>query len=258
MKIATYNCNGVRARINNIIDWLKNENPDILALQEIKVVNELFPHQPFNNLGYTCAVRGKKAHAGVALISKTQPDEIHAGFRDGDESEEPRIIAGRWGKLHLINTYCPQGRDPDHEQFQYKLEWFKRQRNFFDKHYKTRQQVVWVGDFNVAPEPIDVYDSKKIMGHVCHRPEVFDALDNVRGWGFIDLFRKFHAGEENQFTYWDFRAINAVERNVGWRVDHVYASGPAAKKARNCWIDTKPRMMEKPSDHTFLVAEFDV
>jgi exodeoxyribonuclease-3 len=258
VKIATYNCNGVRARVPLIVDWLEKNEPDILGLQEIKVVNEEFPFEPFLKLGYKCEVRGQKAYAGVAMLSKETPDEVNSGFRDGDKSEEARILHCRWGNLHVVNTYCPQGRDPESEQFQYKLEWFKRLREMFDAHFKPRQKVLWMGDFNVAPEPIDVYDSPRIMGHVVHRPEVFDALANVRKWGFVDLFRKFHPGEPGQYTYYDYRTGNPVDRGIGWRVDHIYTTKSLASKATGCRIDVKPRVMEKPSDHTIMVAEFDL
>ncbi len=258
MKIATYNCNGIRARIDTVTEWLSKENPDILCLQEIKVVNELFPYEPFTELGYHATVQGKKAHAGVAILSKIPPVECAKGFRDGDELEYARILACRFGRLHVINTYCPQGRDPEHEQFRYKLEWFKKFRKLLDEHYTTRRLVLWMGDFNVAPEPIDLHNHKANLGHVCHREEVFDALGNVREWGFVDIFRKFHKGEGGQYSWWDYRTRGSFERNVGWRVDHIYGTGPIARKAVGCWIDRDPRGWEKPSDHTFIVAEFDI
>ncbi len=258
MKIATFNCNSVRARVPIITYWLEKEKPDILALQEIKVQTDLFPREPFEELGYHCEVQGRKGHAGVATLSREKPDEAIPGFRDGDEDENSRILACRWGRLHVINTYVPQGRDVESEYFQYKLEWFRRFRKLMDEHYRTRQQVLWLGDFNVAPEPIDVHDSKSIMGHVDHCPEVFEALREVREWGFVDLFRKFHPDEEGQFTYFDYRTINSLDRNVGWRVDHIYVTNSLAEKAEDCWIDRKSRAMEKPSDHTFLAAKFDL
>lgn len=257
MKIATFNCNSVRARVPIIASWLAREKPDILALQEIKVRTEDFPYDAFRELGYHASVQGRKGHAGVATLSLVPPDESAAGFDDGDEAEFSRILTTRWGKLHVINTYVPQGRDLESEHFRYKLEWFKRLRKFLEKRCTSRQQILWLGDFNVAPEPIDVYDSKRIMGHVAHNPEVFEALRNVRDWGFIDLFRKFHPNEEGQYTFWDYRIVTSLERNMGWRVDLIYVTNSLAKKARSCWIDKTARALEKPSDHTFLVAEFD-
>ncbi|MFH1676838.1 MAG: exodeoxyribonuclease III, partial [bacterium] len=205
-----------------------------------------------------CTVSGKKAHGGVATISKIKPKETWAGFRDGDKLEESRILACIFGRLLVVNTYCPQGQDPESEVFQYKLKWFSRLRKMFDEFYKKSGQVLWLGDFNVAPEPIDVYDSKRIMGHVCHRLEVFEALANVREWGFIDLFRKFHPNEPGQYSYWDYRFPSLLRANRGWRVDHMYVSPPLAKKATECRIDPEPRHEERPSDHTFMLAEFDL
>ena len=258
MKIATFNCNSVRARLPVIVRWLEKEDPDILALQEIKVQTDIFPHEPFEDLGYHCEVRGRKSYAGVATISKKPPDEVNAGFRDGDESEWSRLLACRWGRLHVINTYVPQGRKMESEHFQYKLEWFDRFRKMLDVNYTKRQRVLWTGDFNVAPEPRDVYDSKRLMGHVDHNPEVFKALAKVREWGFIDLFRKFHPDDEDAYSYWDYRGGNTFAANRGWRVDHIYVTNSLANKAKSCDIDREPRGWEKPSDHTFMLAQFDV
>ncbi|HDS30537.1 MAG TPA: exodeoxyribonuclease III, partial [Firmicutes bacterium] len=212
----------------------------------------------FEEIGYHCEVRGQKAYAGVATLFREFPDEAVSGFLDGDETEDVRILHCRWKTLHVINTYCPQGRDPESEHFQNKLKWFKRLRKMFDLHYKTRQKILWMGDFNVAPEPIDVYDSPSIMGHVVHRPEVFVALKKVRDWGFIDLFRKFHPDEPGHYTYFDYRTRNSVQRKMGYRVDHIYTTASLAKKAVGCEIDMKPRLMDKPSDHTIMVAEFNL
>jgi len=258
MRIATFNCNSVRSRIPIITKWLDENKPDMLALQEIKVVTEDFPHEPFNEIGYVCSVQGQKRYAGVAILSKKKPDRMIPGFNDGDETEFPRLMTCKFGPVWLINTYVPQGRDIEHEQFQYKLAWFRRFKKFMQDNFTKRQKVVWVGDFNVAPDPIDVHDSKRIMGHVDHNPQVTEALENVREWGFFDLFRKFHPDEPGHYTYFDYRVITALDRNTGWRVDHIYTTNSLAGKSTDCFIDRKPRAMEKPSDHTFLVADFDL
>jgi exodeoxyribonuclease III len=258
MKIATFNCNSVRARVPIIVSWLEKEKPDVLALQEIKVETKSFPYEPFESLGYHCEVQGKKGHSGVATLSRVKPDEAIPGFMDGDEAEYSRILVCRYGKIYVFNTYIPQGRERESEHFTYKLKWFERLRKYLEEHYKKTGKLVWVGDFNVAPEPIDVYNSRALMGHVDHCEEVFEALKNVRDWGFIDLFRKFHPNEPNQFTYFDYRAIDPLAKNKGWRVDHVYTTISLGKKATRCWIDREPRTMERASDHTVLAAEFEI
>jgi exodeoxyribonuclease-3 len=255
-KVATYNANSIRARMALILDWLSRESPDVLCVQETKVQDEDFPAQPIQEAGYHVVFRGQKAHAGVAIISRGEPQDVAFGIDDGQESDEARLIRAVIGGVSVVNTYIPQGRDPESEHFQYKLRWFERLQAFFERHYTPDDLLVWMGDFNVAAEPIDVHDPKGLEGHVCYRPEVRKALRRVGEWGFVDVFRKHHPDEPGQYTYYDYRARNPVERGVGWRVDHVWATEPLAAKSTDAWIDTEARLAERPSDHTFLVAEF--
>ena len=143
------------------------------------------------------------------------------------------------------------------EKFEYKLNWYARLREYFETNFTPDRPIIWVGDFNVAPTPIDVYDPEKLAGSVCFHPDEHKALANVMGWGFIDIFRK-HRPEEKSFSFWDYRIPNAVKRGLGWRIDHICATQPAADRSTDCWIDIAPRMKPKPSDHTYVVAEFDL
>jgi exodeoxyribonuclease-3 len=256
LKVATYNANSIRARMSLILDWLRREPPDILCVQETKVQDKDFPAEPIQEAGYHVVFKGQKAHAGVAIISREEPQEVTYGFDDGEEPDGARLIRAVIGGISVVNTYVPQGRDPESEHFQYKLRWFARLRAFFERHYTPDQLLVWMGDLNVAMEPIDVYDPKGLEGHVCYRPEVRAALRQVGEWGFVDVFRRHHPGEPGQYTYYDYRARDPVERGVGWRVDHIWATEPLANKSTDAWIDTEARLAERPSDHTFLVAEF--
>lgn len=258
LKVVTYNANSIRARMTLILDWLGRESPDVLCVQETKVQDKDFPAEPIREAGYHVVFKGQKAHAGVAIISREEPQEVAFGLDDGEDPDEPRLIRVVIGGVSVVNTYVPQGRDPESEHFQYKLRWFERLRAFFGRHYAPDQPLVWMGDFNVAMEPIDVYDSKRLEGHVCYRPEVREALRQVGEWGFVDVFRRHHPGESGHYTYYDYRARNPVERGVGWRVDHIWATGSLAEKSTDAWIDTDARLAERPSDHTFLVAEFDL
>jgi exodeoxyribonuclease-3 len=156
----------------------------------------------------------------------------------------------------VVNTYVPQGRSPDSEHFQYKLEWLARLRALFESHYSPQEPLLWMGDFNVAPEPIDVHDPKRLKNHVDFHPEARAALEQVREWGFVDVFRRHHPEEPGQYTFWDYRVRDALERGLGWRVDHIWATEPLARKSTRAWIDVEARRAERPSDHTFLVAEF--
>ncbi|MBN1811662.1 MAG: exodeoxyribonuclease III [Anaerolineae bacterium] len=256
LKVATYNANSIRARMGLILDWLGRESPDILCVQETKVQDKDFPAGPIEEAGYHVVFKGQKAHAGVAIISREESHEVAFGIDDGEEPDEARLIRAVIGGISVVNTYVPQGRDPESEHFRYKLCWFERLRAFFERHYTLDGLLVWVGDLNVALEPIDVYDPKALEGHVCYRPEVREALQRVGEWGFVDVFRRHHPGEPRLYTYYDYRARNPVERGIGWRVDHIWATESLAAKSANAWIDTEARLAERPSDHTFLVAEF--
>jgi exodeoxyribonuclease-3 len=256
LKVATFNVNSVRSRIDLVTDWLRRESPDVLCLQETKVQDADFPAQPFRDAGYHVVFRGQKAHGGVAIVSREEPQEVACGLDDDGEPDEARLIRATVGGIAIVNTYVPQGRDPESEHFRYKLEWLARLRAFFERHYAPQQPLLWMGDFNVAPEPIDIYDPKGLANHVDFHPEARAALERVREWGFVDVFRLHHPGEPGQYTYYDYRAREPIERGIGWRVDHIWATVPLAKKSTCAWIDLEARRAERPSDHTLLVAEF--
>jgi exodeoxyribonuclease-3 len=131
-------------------------------------------------------------------------------------------------------------------------------REYFSRDFSPDSSVLWVGDFNVAREPIDVYDPDALLGSVCYNPEEHKALDYVKEWGFTDVFRKHHADEPNLYTFWDYRVPNALKRKIGWRLDHIWATKPLAEASIDCWVDIAPRLLEKPSDHTFICADFQI
>lgn len=256
LKVATLNANSIRTRLGQVLDWLLREKPDILCLQETKVQDGDFPAEAFTNAGYYVVFRGQKAHAGVAIVSREEPQEVAVGFDDGGEPDEARLIRAVIGSMSVVNTYVPQGRSPDSPYFRYKLEWLARMRNLFERHYTPQEPLLWMGDFNVATEPIDVHDPQRLKKHVDFHPEARAALARVKEWGFVDVFRRHHLGEPGQYTFWDYRVRNALERGLGWRVDHIWATGSLARKSTRSWIDVEERKTERPSDHTFLLAEF--
>jgi exodeoxyribonuclease-3 len=256
LKVATYNANSIRTRLGQVLEWLGREEADVLCVQETKVQDEDFPAEPFREAGYHVVFRGQKAHAGVAVVSRQKPHEVAFGIDDGGEPDEPRLVRLVVGGISVVNTYVPQGRSPDSVHFRYKLEWLARMRALFERHYAPDAPLLWVGDFNVAPEPIDVHDPKRLKDHVDFHPEARAALERVREWGFVDVFRLYHADEPGQYTFWDYRVRGALDRGIGWRVDHVWATAPLARRSICAWIDVEARRAERPSDHTFLVAEF--
>lgn len=257
MKIATFNANSIRARIDIVTKWLTKNNPDILCLQETKVQDQDFPVEPFAKAGYHIVFKGQKSYNGVALISRIKPTRVTFGFDDRKQADETRLLYARVGPVHVINTYVPQGREIDHEMYQYKLQWFKRLKRYFDRHFTTRMKLVWLGDLNIAPESKDIHNAEQQENHVCYHKDVRHAFADTLSWGFVDVFRKHHP-EPQQYTFFDYRTKDPVKRQMGWRVDHILATPPLAKRSVDSFIDVKPRMTSRPSDHTFLVAEFNV
>lgn len=256
MKIASFNANGIRARRVVIEQWLEKEHPDILCLQETKVPDKDFPLEAFIDHHYHCAFRGEKGYNGVAIISRRPLQQVRFGFGEGEPPEDTRLISARAGAIKVVNTYVPQGGVPESEKFRHKLDFFVRLREYFERCFDPSTAVVWVGDFNVAPEPIDVYDPEALRGSVGFHPEEQAALGRVKEWGFADVFRRHQPGG-GEYTFWDYRVPRAMERGLGWRIDHIWGSASAASRSQRAWIDRSARRLPKPSDHTFIVAEFD-
>ncbi len=257
-KIATYNVNSVRSRLHLVIPWLKTARPDILCMQETKTTDELFPVSEFEAAGYRVVFRGGKKGNGVAIASAKELSHVSFGLDDGGPPDGDRLIAAALAGIGIINAYVPQGFKMQNPQFAYKLEWFKRFEAYLSRHFSSKKPLILCGDLNVAREEIDVHNPKRILGHVDFNPQVWEDFDRIKAWGLVDVFRKHHPGEPNQYTFFDYRVPGTVERGLGWRVDHILATPVLAKKSIDCSIDMKPRLAEKPSDHTILHAEFDI
>ncbi len=261
ISIVTYNCNSVRTRLEAIIEWLAYNDPDVLCLQETKVADELFPSQDFLDMGYHLAFSGMKAYNGVAIISREAPDEVVAGFDDAGatnadlgQQDTARILRARFGNLWIVNTYVPQGYSIESPKFAYKLEWFSRLKAYFQRHFTPHDDVLWLGDLNVAPTDMDVHDPVRLREHVCFHPDVIRAFESVCEFGFVDVFRK-HLPQPETYTFWDYRA-NTFATNKGWRIDHLLATPPLADRSLSVTVDKAPRGGDKPSDHTYVIGAF--
>lgn len=256
MRIATFNCNSIRVRLPVILDWLETHKPDILALQETKATDKDFPAAEITDLGWHVVYRGEKSYNGVAVITLKEPESHSFGLGDDGGESETRLACVKVDGVTVVNTYVPQGQSLESDKFTFKLAWLERLRGYFARNLDPRNdRYAWVGDLNVAPTAIDVYDSKAVWPHVCHCQEVIDAFSAVSSFGFVDVFRK-HLPEPETFTFWDYRQRGALERNRGWRIDHILASGKLADKSTGCRVDIEPRRVERPSDHTFVYADF--
>lgn len=256
MIIGTFNCNSIKNRIDVIIDWMNKTGADIVACQETKCQDINFPKERLDDAGLFYAFRGEKTFNGVCLISRKQLKDISLFIGDEHLDSQCRFVKAKYDDITVINTYIPQGYELDSPKFQFKLDWLEGMRKHFFDNYKPSDKIVWVGDFNIAKSDIDVYEPKKHWGGVGYNQTEIDALKKITDWGFNDTFRYFHEGEENSYTFWDYRLRNAVELNKGWRIDYIMSTDSMLRKAVRCEVDREPRMQKPASDHTFLYAEF--
>ena len=256
MRVATFNCNSVRVRLPIILDCLDSHSPDFLALQETKAVDADFPEREIRERGWQVAYRGEKSYNGVAVISRRRLDYVSFGFGDDGGASDSRLLRATAGDFTLVNTYVPQGQEMGGDKFAFKLAWLDRLAAYFQANFNpAKDLVLWTGDLNVAPEPMDVYDSKAVWPHVCHCREVIDAFRRATAFGFVDVFRR-HLADSVIYTFWDYRQKGALERNRGWRIDHLLASPLLAGRSLACQVDLEPSRGTRPSDHTFVYADF--
>jgi exodeoxyribonuclease-3 len=197
-----------------------------------------------------------KAYNGVAVLSRFAPSSVHYGFDDQlPEKDDARLMRIVIGDVVIINTYVPHGSRIRTPQYQYKLRWYSRLRDYFDRHLSPDRKAVWCGDMNVAPAPIDVHSPEKHLRHVCFHEDVRNAYRHTISWGFEDVFRRLYP-DRVQFTFWDYLRPGSLESNKGWRIDHILATAPMAARVKEVAVDVEPRRAARASDHTFLWAEF--
>jgi exodeoxyribonuclease-3 len=260
LRIATFNVNSLKARLPIVEKFLSGgDAPDILCLQETKCQNGDFPEVFFKELGYDCAYSGMKSYNGVAVASRIPRDGFSAGFGDGGDTEQDmaRVLRARFGDIDVICTYVPQGKEIGSPDYSYKLRFLERLRAMFERAYKPSGKLFWTGDINVVPTDIDVTHPENKRDHVCVCEEVRAALSGVISWGFVDVFRK-HRPDPGEFSFWDYRIKGALEKNIGWRIDHLFATGSLADTSVDAFVARELRAMERPSDHTAVIAVFDL
>ncbi|HLK22661.1 MAG TPA: exodeoxyribonuclease III [Bryobacteraceae bacterium] len=255
MRIATYNVNSIRRRLPIVLDWIGRHQPDVMCLQETKIQDHEFPVDAFRDAGYHASFRGMKAYNGVATLTRTAPEKVVHGLHEGEDNEDFRIIQTVVAGIPIVNTYVPQGYSISSEKYAHKLAWFKRLRAYFEGALDAGKPAIWLGDLNVAPEPIDVYHPDKRGNDPDFHIDARNAYKETVAWGFVDVFRKLHP-DAVEYTYWDFFR-NAFQRNFGWRIDHILATGSLAERCKTAEIDLEARKVAGASDHTIMWAEFD-
>jgi exodeoxyribonuclease-3 len=254
MKIATWNVNSIAIRLEHIAKWTSSNEIDVLCLQETKCVDEKFPLEAIKEMGFQAAFMGEKSYNGVAILSRHPISDIQKNFLDDGDDAPKRLIAATIEGIRIVNTYIPNGTELDSPKFDFKLDWLQRLRRMFDKSCSTDDKVLLCGDFNVAPDELDVWSVKNWEGKLHFSKPERAAIHHVKQWGFVDLFREMN-GDRQEFSWWNYRE-GAFPKNHGLRIDHIWTSPALAKKCSGCWIDPTPRGWERPSDHTPVVAEF--
>lgn len=242
--------------MEHLLDWMERAGPDVVCLQETKCIDDNFPYQAIHDAGYHTAFYGQKSYNGVAILSKHDIDDVQKNFPDDDDESPKRLIAATIKGIRIVNTYIPNGTELWTDKFTFKLDWLQRLRRFFDETCSLEGDVLLCGDFNVAPDELDVWSVPQWEGKLHFSKPERAAMHHVKQWGFVDVFRKIN-GDVQEFSWWNYRE-GAWQRNRGLRIDHIWTSPTLAEKCTGCWVDKSTRGLEKPSDHAPVIAEFQV
>jgi len=255
MKIATWNVNSLRVRLPHVLQWLEAAQPDVLAIQETKTVDEQFPLAELEAAGYNAVFAGQKTYNGVAILSKSPATDVVTDIPDLDDPQR-RILAATIDGVRIVNLYVVNGAEVGSDKYAYKLDWLAKVTAWLQQQAAHYPQLVVLGDFNIAPEDRDVHDPVAWGDGILCSPAERAALQAIQALGLSDTFRQFTQPDKS-FSWWDYRG-GGFRRNHGLRIDLILASKPLADACQSCVIDREPRTWEKPSDHTPVVAEFSV
>ena len=259
MRIATWNINSIKVRIDRVLGFLEQHEPDALCLQELKVPDDAFPYEAIEEAGYQAQVLGQKTYNGVALISREPATDVIRGMGDDDPDEQARLISGVVSGVRVFSAYMPNGQAVGSKKWGYKLAWLARLRTWLGTTFDPAGPMALTGDFNVAPRDSDAENPEKWAPSVLCAPAARDAIAEFRDYGFQDVFEAHHP-DGHVYTWWDYQRL-AFPKNDGLRIDHVYATAPLAATSTHTWVDREARKKgpyeSKPSDHAPVVADFD-
>ena len=260
MRIATWNVNSIRQRLDHLLTWLRDSTPDIVCLQETKCVDEAFPREPIEALGYNVVAHGQKGFNGVALLSKYPLDEARPGLLGDDEDVQARFLEGvvslKSGAVRVVCLYLPNGNPVASDKYPYKLKWMSRLLEYSQQRLKTEEPLVLAGDFNVIPAPVDVHNPAAWVNDALFRPQTRESFQTLLGSGLTDALRAV-TDEPGQYTFWDYQA-GAWQKNWGLRIDHLLLSPQASDRLTGVGIDKHVRTWEKPSDHVPVWIDLDL
>jgi exodeoxyribonuclease-3 len=259
MRIATWNVNSVNARLETVVKWFETASPDVACLQEIKCVDEKFPAEPFERLGYNLAIHGQKTYNGVALLSKTPLEDVRKGLPEVEGDDHARYIEAVVSgprPVRVASIYLPNGNPVATDKFAYKLDWMARLRAHAESLLELEEPLVLTGDYNVIPEARDAAFPANWEGDALFQPQTRSAFRALKNLGFADAYLEADGGP-GAFTFWDYQA-GAWQRNNGIRIDHALLSPQAADALAGVAIHKDVRAWDKPSDHVPLVIELDL
>jgi exodeoxyribonuclease-3 len=255
LKIVSWNVNSLNVRLPHVLAWCDFARPDILALQETKLPDERFPHQELLKAGYRSVFSGQKTYNGVAILSRDEAIDPVCDIPGLDDAQR-RILAATVGNVRIINLYVVNGSEVGSEKFEYKLHWLEQVTAWLATEIEQHENVIVLGDFNIAPDDRDVYDPEQWRDKILCSEMERNALHRILGLGLQDTFRLFDQ-EERVWSWWDYR-MNMFRRKLGLRIDLVLASHSMASRCISSYVDIEPRRQERPSDHAPAIAEFDL
>jgi len=255
VRIATWNVNSLKARLQRIEEWVADMQPDVLCMQETKVSDDAFPSLTFMSMGYESAHFGQGQWNGVAILSKVGLTDVISNFAEGEPDTDARIITAMCGGVRVCSVYVPNGRSLEDDHYKYKLRWMAQLRRHVAAISSPDETVIVAGDFNICPTDIDVYDPAKFVNATHTSPPERDALAELMGWGFVDLFRVHHS-EEKLYSWWDYRAGD-FHQGRGLRIDLVLGTKAVADRCTWSIIDRNARKGQAPSDHAPVIIELD-
>lgn len=254
MKIVSWNVNSLKVRLEQVLQWSNENQPDVLAIQETKLTDNNFPQSEIEKAGFYVIYSGQATYNGVAIISSSPATDVITDI-DGFDDPQRRILAATVDDVRIINLYVVNGSEPESEKYQYKMEWLDKVTGFIAEQIQTYDNVVVLGDFNIAIDDRDVWDADYWRGKILCTDKERQKLNNILDLGFDDSFRLLHE-DAGHYSWWDYRQAG-FQRNLGLRIDLILTNESMSEMLTSAYIDKQPRTWERPSDHTPVIAEFD-
>jgi exodeoxyribonuclease-3 len=252
-KVATWNVNSLRVRLEQVIKWLTAEQPDVLVLQETKMTDDQFPEEDIKAAGYQVVFSGQKTYNGVAILTKSSPESCVLDLPNLDDPQR-RILAATINDIRILNLYVVNGSEVGSEKYAYKLDWLSKVTDWVAEQIKQHHKFIILGDFNIAPSDRDVHNPKAWKERIlCSTPER-DALNKLLQLGFSDNFRQFEQ-QDKTWSWWDYRS-GGFQKNMGLRIDLILSSQLLSERCIGCYVDKEPRGWDRPSDHAPVIAEY--